>query len=120
MMETERLVLPPPDPLDLPLRALELGCTGHWELLNAPGAPESTIFLLFPPASRKVWTLHQRIAQLLLLACSASAACWSPWIWVGAMRTRMRQWDSQEVPEGMLFQPLPAVLPWPEQAAWRT
>ncbi|EPY85403.1 helicase SKI2W [Camelus ferus] len=43
MMETERLVLPPPDPLDLPLRAVELGCTGRWELLNVPGAPESTI-----------------------------------------------------------------------------
>uniref|UniRef100_A0A8D1Y1D9 SKI2 subunit of superkiller complex n=1 Tax=Sus scrofa TaxID=9823 RepID=A0A8D1Y1D9_PIG len=119
MMETERLVLPTPDPLDLPLRALELGCTGRWELLNVPGAPESTIFL-FRPASRKVWTLHQRITQLQLLGCSASAACWSPWIWVGAMRMRVRQWDSQEVPNGTLFLPLPAVLPWLEQAAWRT
>ncbi|KAF4013509.1 hypothetical protein G4228_004663 [Cervus hanglu yarkandensis] len=45
MMETERLVLPPPDPLDLPLRAVELGCTGRWELLNVPGAPESTVLL---------------------------------------------------------------------------
>ncbi|KAJ1068618.1 hypothetical protein K5549_011571 [Capra hircus] len=40
MMETERL-----DPLDLPLRAVELGCTGRWELLNVPGAPESTVLL---------------------------------------------------------------------------
>uniref|UniRef100_A0A8C9EE29 SKI2 subunit of superkiller complex n=1 Tax=Phocoena sinus TaxID=42100 RepID=A0A8C9EE29_PHOSS len=70
MMETERIVLPPPDPLDLPLRAVELGCTGRWELLNVPGAPESTIFLLSHLASRKVWTLHQRITRLQLPACS--------------------------------------------------
>ena len=61
-----------------------------------------------------------QITQLQLLGCSASAACWSPWIWVGAMRMRVRQWDSQEVPNGTLFLHLPAVLPWLEQAAWRT
>lgn len=37
------VVLPPPDPLNLPLRALEVGCTGRWELLNVPGPPESTV-----------------------------------------------------------------------------
>uniref|UniRef100_A0ABI7YV67 Ski2 like RNA helicase n=1 Tax=Felis catus TaxID=9685 RepID=A0ABI7YV67_FELCA len=120
MMETERLVLPPPDPLDLPLRPVELGCTGHWELLNVPGAPESTIFLLSHLASRKVWTLHRRITWLQLPACSASAVCWNLWIWGGAMRMRVRQWASQEFPEETLFQHPPAVLPWPEQAAWRT
>uniref|UniRef100_A0A8I3NPI7 Ski2 like RNA helicase n=1 Tax=Canis lupus familiaris TaxID=9615 RepID=A0A8I3NPI7_CANLF len=120
MMDTERLALPPPDPLDLPLRPVELGCTGRWELLNVPGTPESTIFLRFHLASRKVWTLHQRITQLQLLACSASVICWNLWIWVGVMRMRLRQWDSQEFPEGTLFQPPPAVLPWPEQAAWKT
>uniref|UniRef100_A0A4W2E2S7 Ski2 like RNA helicase n=1 Tax=Bos indicus x Bos taurus TaxID=30522 RepID=A0A4W2E2S7_BOBOX len=120
MMETERLVLPPPDPLDLPLRAVELGCTGRWELLNVPGAPESTTSLLFHLASRKAWTLHQRVTQLQLPGCSASVVCWSPWIWVGAMRMRVRQWDSLAVPDRTLFQPLLAVFLWPEQAAWRT
>uniref|UniRef100_A0A8C5W1A5 SKI2 subunit of superkiller complex n=1 Tax=Microcebus murinus TaxID=30608 RepID=A0A8C5W1A5_MICMU len=70
MMEAERLVLPPPGPLDLPLRAVELGCTGRWELLNVPGAPESTIFLLFHLVSRMVWTLHQKVTPLQLLGCS--------------------------------------------------
>uniref|UniRef100_A0A5F9D2I7 SKI2 subunit of superkiller complex n=1 Tax=Oryctolagus cuniculus TaxID=9986 RepID=A0A5F9D2I7_RABIT len=77
MMETERLVLPPLDPLDLPLRAVELGCTGRWELLNVRGAPESTIFLPFHLALKKAWTLPQRTAQLQPLGCSASAVCWS-------------------------------------------
>uniref|UniRef100_A0A8V8TMR3 SKI2 subunit of superkiller complex n=1 Tax=Homo sapiens TaxID=9606 RepID=A0A8V8TMR3_HUMAN len=70
MMETERLVLPPPDPLDLPLRAVELGCTGHWELLNLPGAPESSLPHGLPPCAPD---LQQEAEQLFL-----SSPAWLP------------------------------------------
>lgn len=70
--------------------------------------------------TKSLFCLAPQITQPLLLGCSASAVCWSPWIWVGKMRMKGRRWDTREVPEGILFQPLPAVLPWPEQAAWRT
>ncbi|XP_006875633.1 PREDICTED: helicase SKI2W [Chrysochloris asiatica] len=63
MLETERLVLPPPGSLDLPLRAMELGCTGHWELLNVPGAPESTLPHGLPPCAPD---LQQETEQLFL------------------------------------------------------
>ncbi|XP_037700706.1 helicase SKI2W isoform X2 [Choloepus didactylus] len=70
MMETERLVLPSPGPLDLPLRAVELGCTGRWELLNVPGAPESTLPHGLPPCAPD---LQQEAEQLFL-----SSPAWLP------------------------------------------
>lgn len=78
------------------------------------------------PSIEQRWTdwvpfcLAAQIAQLQPLGCSASAVCWSPWIWVGATKMSRKQWDSPEVPGETLLQPLPAALPWPEQAAWRT
>ncbi|KAF6365315.1 Ski2 like RNA helicase [Rhinolophus ferrumequinum] len=70
MLETERLVLPPLEPLDLPLRAVELGCTGRWELLNVPGAPESTLPHGLPPCAPD---LQQEAEQLFL-----SSPAWLP------------------------------------------
>ncbi|XP_068929383.1 superkiller complex protein 2 [Petaurus breviceps papuanus] len=54
MLETERLVLPPRGPLDLPLCALELGCTGRWELLSSPQVsdpPNGTLSHGLPPCA---------------------------------------------------------------------
>ncbi|XP_040547233.1 helicase SKI2W [Gallus gallus] len=48
-MELERIVLPPPGPLHLPLALLELGCAGRCELLPGPAPPRSTLPQGLPP-----------------------------------------------------------------------
>uniref|UniRef100_A0A9L0RYH3 Superkiller complex protein 2 n=1 Tax=Equus caballus TaxID=9796 RepID=A0A9L0RYH3_HORSE len=91
MMETERLVLPPPDPLDLPLRAVELGCTGRWELLNAPGAPESTLPHGLPPCAPD---LQQEAEQLFL-----SSPAWLP---LHGVEHSARKWQRKMDPWSLL------------------
>ncbi|XP_007459594.1 PREDICTED: helicase SKI2W isoform X1 [Lipotes vexillifer] len=91
MMETERIVLPPPDPLDLPLRALELGCTGRWELLNVPGAPESTLPHGLPPCAPD---LQQEAEQLFL-----SSPAWLP---LHGVEHSARKWQRKMDPWSLL------------------
>lgn len=91
MMETERLVLPPPDPLDLPLRAVELGCTGRWELLNVPGAPESTLPHGLPPCAPD---LQQEAEQLFL-----SSPAWLP---LHGVEHSARKWQRKMDPWSLL------------------
>ncbi|KAI4560760.1 superkiller complex protein 2 [Ovis aries] len=91
MMETERLVLPPPDPLDLPLRAVELGCTGRWELLNVPGAPESTLPHGLPPCAPD---LQQEAEQLFL-----SSPTWLP---LHGVEHSARKWQRKMDPWSLL------------------
>ncbi|XP_054349151.2 superkiller complex protein 2 isoform X2 [Pongo pygmaeus] len=91
MMETERLVLPPPDPLDLPLRAVELGCTGHWELLNLPGAPESSLPHGLPPCAPD---LQQEAEQLFL-----SSPAWLP---LHGVEHSARKWQRKTDPWSLL------------------
>uniref|UniRef100_A0ABI7YVT1 Ski2 like RNA helicase n=1 Tax=Felis catus TaxID=9685 RepID=A0ABI7YVT1_FELCA len=91
MMETERLVLPPPDPLDLPLRPVELGCTGHWELLNVPGAPESTLPHGLPPCAPD---LQQETEQLFL-----SSPAWLP---LHGVEHSARKWQRKMDPWSLL------------------
>ncbi|XP_045397690.1 helicase SKI2W isoform X1 [Lemur catta] len=91
MMEAERLVLPPPDPLDLPLRAVELGCTGRWELLNVPGAPESTLPHGLPPCAPD---LQQEAEQLFL-----SSPAWLP---LHGVEHSARKWERKTDPWSLL------------------
>ncbi|KAF3815192.1 helicase SKI2W [Mirounga leonina] len=91
MMETERLVLPPPDPLDLPLRPVELGCTGRWELLNVPGAPESTLPHGLPPCAPD---LRQEAEQLFL-----SSPAWLP---LHGVEHSTRKWQRKMDPWSLL------------------
>ncbi|XP_032506230.1 helicase SKI2W isoform X2 [Phocoena sinus] len=91
MMETERIVLPPPDPLDLPLRAVELGCTGRWELLNVPGAPESTLPHGLPPCAPD---LQQEAEQLFL-----SSPAWLP---LHGVEHSARKWQRKMDPWSLL------------------
>nr|KAF6463100.1 Ski2 like RNA helicase [Molossus molossus] len=91
MMETERLVLPPLDPLDLPLRAVELGCTGRWELLNVPGAPESTLPHGLPPCAPD---LQQEAEQLFL-----SSPAWLP---LHGLEHSARKWQRKMDPWSLL------------------
>ncbi|XP_057554719.1 SKI2 subunit of superkiller complex protein isoform X6 [Hippopotamus amphibius kiboko] len=91
MMETERLVLPPPDPLDLPLRAVELGCTGRWELLNVSGAPESTLPHGLPPCAPD---LQQEAEQLFL-----SSPAWLP---LHGVEHSARKWQRKMDPWSLL------------------
>ncbi|XP_035879745.1 helicase SKI2W isoform X3 [Phyllostomus discolor] len=91
MMERERLVLPPPDPLDLPLRAVELGCSGRWELLNIAGAPESTLpHNLLPCAP----DLQQEAEQLFL-----SSPAWLP---LHGLEHSARKWQRKMDPWSLL------------------
>uniref|UniRef100_G3W557 SKI2 subunit of superkiller complex n=1 Tax=Sarcophilus harrisii TaxID=9305 RepID=G3W557_SARHA len=121
MLETERLVLPPRGPLDLPLCALELGCTGRWELLSQPqvsDSPAGTISLPFPQASRKVASL-QRITQPLLLAFSVLAIFSNPWNLVEGRKRKKRLQEDWGVLEGTVLQP-PLLSPhWFMLVAWR-
>ncbi|XP_071074504.1 superkiller complex protein 2 isoform X2 [Dasypus novemcinctus] len=94
MMETERLVLPPPGPLDLPLRAVELGCTGRWELLNVPGAPESTLPHGLPPCAPD---LQQEAEQLFL-----SSPAWLP---LHGVEHSARKWQRKTDPWSLLNAP---------------
>ncbi|XP_003587743.1 superkiller complex protein 2 [Bos taurus] len=91
MMETERLVLPPPDPLDLPLRAVELGCTGRWELLNVPGAPESTLPHGLPPCAPDL----QQEAERLFLSSPA-------WLPLHGVEHSAREWQRKMDPWSLL------------------
>uniref|UniRef100_A0A2K5MP95 Superkiller complex protein 2 n=3 Tax=Cercocebus atys TaxID=9531 RepID=A0A2K5MP95_CERAT len=91
MMETERLVLPPPDPLDLPLRAVELGCTGRWELLNLPGTPESSLPHGLPPCAPD---LQQEAEQLFL-----SSPAWLP---LHGVEHSARKWQRKMDPWSLL------------------
>ncbi|XP_029800635.1 helicase SKI2W [Suricata suricatta] len=91
MMQTERLVLPPPDPLDLPLRPVELGCTGRWELLNVPGAPESTLPHGLPPCAPD---LQQEAEQLFL-----SSPAWLP---LHGVEHSARKWQRKMDPWSLL------------------
>nr|XP_012596574.1 helicase SKI2W isoform X1 [Microcebus murinus] len=91
MMEAERLVLPPPGPLDLPLRAVELGCTGRWELLNVPGAPESTLPHGLPPCAPD---LQQEAEQLFL-----SSPAWLP---LHGVEHSARKWQRKTDPWSLL------------------
>ncbi|KAK1327494.1 hypothetical protein QTO34_012996 [Cnephaeus nilssonii] len=91
MMETERLVLPPPDPLDLPLRAVELGCTGRWELRNVPGAPESTLPHGLPPCAPD---LQQEAEQWFL-----SSPAWLP---LHGLEHPARKWQRKMDPWSLL------------------
>ncbi|XP_066215877.1 superkiller complex protein 2 [Saccopteryx leptura] len=91
MLETERLVLPPRDPLDLPIRAVELGCTGRWELLNVPGAPESTLPHGLPPCAPD---LQQEAAQLFL-----SSPAWLP---LHGLEHAARKWQRKTDPWSLL------------------
>lgn len=52
-----------------------------------------------------------QITQLQLPVAQPQLSAGAPWIWVGAMRMRVRQWDSLAVPDRTLFQPLLAVFP---------
>ncbi|XP_045681804.1 helicase SKI2W isoform X2 [Phyllostomus hastatus] len=91
MMERERLVLSPPDPLDLPLRAVELGCSGRWELLNIAGAPESTLpHNLLPCAP----DLQQEAEQLFL-----SSPAWLP---LHGLEHSARKWQRKMDPWSLL------------------
>ncbi|KAM9234586.1 superkiller complex protein 2 isoform 1-T1 [Dugong dugon] len=94
MLETERLVLPPPGPLDLPLRAVELGCTGRWELLNVPGAPESTLPHGLPPCAPD---LQQEAEQLFL-----SSPAWLP---LHGVEHSARKWQRKTDPWSLLSAP---------------
>lgn len=98
-METERLVLPPPGPLDLPLRAVELGCTGRWALLNEPGAPESTLPHGLPPCAPD---LQQEAEQLFL-----SSPAWLP---LHGLEHSTRKWQRKMDPWS-LFAVLGAPVP---------
>ncbi|XP_011378115.1 helicase SKI2W isoform X1 [Pteropus vampyrus] len=91
MIETERLALPPPDPLDLPLRAVELGCTGRWEVLNAPGAPESTLPHGLPPCAPD---LQQEAEQSFL-----SSPAWLP---LHGVEHSDRKWQRKMDPWSLL------------------
>uniref|UniRef100_A0A8C6IG21 Superkiller complex protein 2 n=1 Tax=Mus spicilegus TaxID=10103 RepID=A0A8C6IG21_MUSSI len=91
MMETERLVLPPLDPLNLPLRALEVGCTGRWELLNVPGPPESTLPHGLPPCAPD---LCQEAEQLFL-----SSPAWLP---LHGVEHSARKWQRKTDPWSLL------------------
>lgn len=91
MLETERLVLPPLDPLDLPLRAVELGCTGRWELLNVPGAPESTLPHGLPPCAPDL----QREAEQLFLSSPA-------WLPLHGVDHAARKWQRKMDPWSLL------------------
>ncbi|XP_036094261.1 helicase SKI2W isoform X2 [Rousettus aegyptiacus] len=91
MMETERLALPPPDPLDLPLRAVELGCTGRWELLNVPGAPESTLPHGLPPCAPD---LQQEAEESFL-----SSPAWLP---LHGVEHSARKWQRKMDPWSLL------------------
>nr|XP_048293878.1 helicase SKI2W [Myodes glareolus] len=91
MLDTERLVLPPPDPLNLPLGALEVGCTGHWELLNVPGAPESTLPHGLPPCAPD---LQQEAEQLFL-----SSPAWLP---LHGVEHSARKWQRKRDPWSLL------------------
>lgn len=91
MIETERLVLPPPDPLNLPLRAVELGCAGRWELLNVPGAPESTLPHGLPPCAPD---LQQEAEQLFL-----SSPAWLP---LHGVEHAARKWQRKTDPWSLL------------------
>ncbi|XP_035307660.1 helicase SKI2W isoform X2 [Cricetulus griseus] len=91
MMETERLVLPPPDPLNLPLRALEVGCTGRWELLSEPGAAESTLPHGLPPCAPD---LQQEAEQLFL-----SSPAWLP---LHGVEHSARKWQRKRDPWSLL------------------
>ncbi|KAM5287211.1 superkiller complex protein 2 isoform 2-T2 [Hipposideros larvatus] len=94
MPETERLALPPPDPLDLPLRAVELGCTGRWELLNVRGAPESTLPHGLPPCAPD---LQQEAEQLFL-----SSPAWLP---LHGVEHSARKWQRKMDPWSLLAVP---------------
>uniref|UniRef100_A0A452EEL4 Superkiller complex protein 2 n=1 Tax=Capra hircus TaxID=9925 RepID=A0A452EEL4_CAPHI len=85
------VVLPPPDPLDLPLRAVELGCTGRWELLNVPGAPESTLPHGLPPCAPD---LQQEAEQLFL-----SSPTWLP---LHGVEHSARKWQRKMDPWSLL------------------
>uniref|UniRef100_A0A8C6FP58 SKI2 subunit of superkiller complex n=1 Tax=Moschus moschiferus TaxID=68415 RepID=A0A8C6FP58_MOSMO len=91
MMETERLVLHPPDPLDLPLRAVELGCTGRWELLNVPGAPDSTLPHGLPPCAPDL----QKEAEQLFLSSPA-------WLPLHGVEHSARKWQRKMDPWSLL------------------
>ncbi|XP_040587963.1 helicase SKI2W isoform X1 [Mesocricetus auratus] len=91
MMETERLVLPPPDPLNLPLRALEVGCTGRWELLSEPGAPESTLPHGLPPCAPDL----QQEAEHLFLSSPA-------WLPLHGVEHSARKWQRKRDPWSLL------------------
>uniref|UniRef100_A0A8I3NUP8 Ski2 like RNA helicase n=1 Tax=Canis lupus familiaris TaxID=9615 RepID=A0A8I3NUP8_CANLF len=91
MMDTERLALPPPDPLDLPLRPVELGCTGRWELLNVPGTPESTLPHGLPPCAPD---LQQEAEQLFL-----SSPAWLP---LHGVEHSVRKWQRKMDPWSLL------------------
>ncbi|KAB0400292.1 hypothetical protein E2I00_011753 [Balaenoptera physalus] len=86
MMETERI-----DPLDLPLRAVELGCTGRWELLNVPGAPETTLPHGLPPCAPD---LQQEAEQLFL-----SSPAWLP---LHGVEHSARKWQRKMDPWSLL------------------
>ncbi|EDL26757.1 mCG15924, isoform CRA_f [Mus musculus] len=86
MMETERL-----DPLNLPLRALEVGCTGRWELLNVPGPPESTLPHGLPPCAPD---LCQEAEQLFL-----SSPAWLP---LHGVEHSARKWQRKTDPWSLL------------------
>ncbi|XP_027777724.2 superkiller complex protein 2 [Marmota flaviventris] len=94
MLETERLVLPSPDPLNLPLRTVELGCTGRWELLNVPGTPESTLPHGLPPCAPD---LHQEAEQLFL-----SSPAWLP---LHGVEHSARKWQRKTDPWSLLAAP---------------
>uniref|UniRef100_A0A2K5QMN5 Superkiller complex protein 2 n=1 Tax=Cebus imitator TaxID=2715852 RepID=A0A2K5QMN5_CEBIM len=85
------VVLPPPDPLDLPLRAVELGCTGRWELLNLPGAPESTLPHGLPPCAPDL----QQEAERLFLSSPA-------WLPLHGVEHSARKWQRKMDPWSLL------------------
>lgn len=84
-------MLLPPDPLDLPLRAVELGCTGRWELLNVPGAPESTLPHGLPPCAPD---LQPEAEQLFL-----SSPAWLP---LHGVEHSARKWQRKMDPWSLL------------------
>ncbi|XP_038624275.1 helicase SKI2W [Tachyglossus aculeatus] len=97
-METERLALPPLGPLDLPLRALELGCTGRWEILPARAQPWtpplSTLPHGLPPCAPEL----QRETEDLFLS--------SPdWLPLHGVEHGARTWPRRTDPWSLLAAP---------------
>ncbi|XP_010831661.1 PREDICTED: helicase SKI2W, partial [Bison bison bison] len=81
-------------PLDLPLRAVELGCTGRWELLNVPGAPESTLPHGLPPCAPDL----QQEAERLFLSSPA-------WLPLHGVEHSARKWQRKMDPWSLLATP---------------
>ena len=74
-----------------PLRALEVGCTGRWELLNVPGPPESTLPHGLPPCAPD---LCQEAEQLFL-----SSPAWLP---LHGVEHSARKWQRKTDPWSLL------------------